>query len=325
MVLDAEAFAAIYGPEFLADLSARANLLAPPLTAAQLADHAAALREAEVIFSGWGAPLMDASFLARAPRLRAVFYGAGTIRYFTTGAFWARGIAISSAYAANAIPTAEFALASILLSLKHGWRYALAIKRRAGPVPVEWMPGAYGSKVGLLSLGTVGRLVLQRLRAFDLELLAYDPFVSPERAAQLGVRLVSLTELFRQCDAVSVHTPLLPETTGLIGAEHFKLMKSGATFLNTARGEIVREQELIEVFAERPDLTAVLDVTATEPPAAGSPLYTLPNIILTPHIAGSRSNECRRMGRAMLEEYDRWVRGEPLSWAVTPELLYQLA
>jgi phosphoglycerate dehydrogenase-like enzyme len=116
---------------------------------------------------------------------------------------------------------------------------------------------------------------------------------------------------------VSLHTPLLPETRGLIGREHFAAMKPGATFINTSRGEIVREADLIETFSRRTDLTAVLDVTSPEPPVEGSPLYTLPNVVLTPHIAGSTGRECRRMGETMIAEFDRWTAGSPLQCQVT--------
>jgi phosphoglycerate dehydrogenase-like enzyme len=97
-------------------------------------------------------------------------------------------------------------------------------------------------------------------------------------------------------------------------------MKPGASFINTARGQIVREDELIDVARRRKDLQFVLDVTCHEPPPTDSPLYTLPNVMLTPHIAGSVGTECRRMGRCMVEELQRFLDGEPLRWPVTPEL-----
>jgi phosphoglycerate dehydrogenase-like enzyme len=102
-------------------------------------------------------------------------------------------------------------------------------------------------------------------------------------------------------------------------------MKPGASFINTARGAIVREGEMIEVLRARPDLFAVLDVTYPEPPAPDSPLYTLPNVILTPHIAGSMDGECRRMGRYMVEELRRYVKGEPLRWGISRERAAVLA
>ncbi|MBW8782799.1 MAG: hydroxyacid dehydrogenase [Verrucomicrobia bacterium] len=325
VVIDHYALEVIYGDSGVAKIRERIALIAPPLTRDELLASPELLAEAEVIFSGWSAPCMDAAFLARAPRLRAVFYGAGSIRHFTTDAFWDRDILVTSAYAMNAVPVAEFALASILFSLKRGWYYTLETKRLGHFPPTVTVPGAYGAKVGLISLGMIARLLRDRLRTFDLEVWVYDPFLTPAQAEALQVKLVSLDELFRHCDVVSLHAPWLKETENLITGAHFELMKSGATFLNTARGAIVNETEMIAVLERRPDLTVLLDVTHPEPPVPGSPLYTLPNVVLTPHIAGSLGPECRRMGQLMIDEFDRWTRGEPLQWQISREKAALLA
>jgi phosphoglycerate dehydrogenase-like enzyme len=272
------------------------RLLAGPMTAREALLRPDLLAQADVIFSGWGAPRMDVSFLAAAPRLKAVFYGAGSIRYFTSDEFWARNIAVSSAYAMNAVPVAEYTLATILLSLKNFWFHSGEIKRLGRLTERIPCAGAYGSKIGIISLGMIGRLVRERLRAFDLEVLAYDPFLSADEADRLGVELVSLDDIFRQCDVVSLHTPLLKETEGLIQGRHFELMKPRATFINTARGALIQEAEMCEVLERRADLTAVLDVVWPETPAPNSPLFTLrrcsgtihPSPDRSPGVAGSR-------------------------------------
>jgi phosphoglycerate dehydrogenase-like enzyme len=277
------------------------------------------LADVEVIFSGWGAPVMDEAFLAAAPKLKAVFYGAGSIKAITPDVFWSRDIVITSAYAMNAVPVSEFTLASILLSLKRAWYYMLETKRRGAYPPSVKPPGAYGTKVGLVSFGMIGRLVRERLLPFNLDVWVYDPFLTPEQAAELNVTLVSLDDIFTHCDVVSLHTPWLKETEGMIRGRHFELMKEGSTFINTARGAIVNETEMVEVLSRRPGVTALLDVTWPEPPVEGSPLYSLPNIVLTPHIAGSQEHECRRMGQLMIDEFDRWTKGEPMRWAISKE------
>jgi phosphoglycerate dehydrogenase-like enzyme len=325
MVLDERSADLIYGPELIEEVARRTRLLAPHLTAGAAGARPDLLAEAEVIFSGWGAPRMDADFLAAAPKLRAVFYGAGSIRSFTTDAFWARGVAVSSAYAMNAVPVAEYTLAAILFSLKRGWHFCFETKRRGAYPPRSAVPGAYGSTVGLVSLGMIGRLVRERLRPFDVDVIAFDPFVTPEQATALDVEMVSLDEVFRRSDVVSLHTPWLKETEEMVRREHFAAMRPGATFINTARGAVVREADLIAVMTEREDLTAVLDVTWPEPPVPDSPLYSLPNVVLTPHIAGSMNRECRRMGRCMIDEFDRWARGEPMKWGITRERAALLA
>lgn len=325
MVLGEDPRELIYGAEGEAELAHRVEWVAPPMTADALAARLEVLREVEVIFTGWGAPTLDEALLAEAPRLRAVFYGAGSIRSTVTEAFWAREIEITSAYAMNAVPVAEFTLATVLLSLKGTWHHMVGTKLAGKRVPMRECAGAYGSKVGLISLGMIGRRVRERLRPFDMAVLAYDPFVTREQAAAMDVEMVDLETLFRQSDVVSLHTPWLKETEGMITGALLGAMKPEATFINTARGAVVRENELIEVMMARPDLTAVLDVTWPEPPVEGSPLYTLPNVILTPHIAGSKDRECRRMGRLMIDEFDRWSRGEGLKWGISREKSARLA
>ncbi len=324
-ILAATSLDLIYGEPEKRDIEARVQLLAPPLTPENAAAHPDLLRDADVIFSGWGAPKLDAAFMESVPNLKLFLYGAGSIRHFTTPAFWSRNIPICSAWAANALPVAEYTLAQILFSLKHGWHYAAEV-RRLGAHPVRWpVPGAYQSTVGIISLGMIGRRMVELLKPFDLRILAYDPFVKPEEAKALGVTLVPLDTLFRDSDVVSLHTPWLKETEGLITGAHLASMKPGATFINTARGAIVREPEMIEVLEKRPDLFALLDVTYPEPPVPGSKLYTLPNVILTPHIAGSMNAECRRMGRYMIEELDRFNAAQPLRWRVTEKMAQTLA
>ena len=317
-VLNPDAFDLIYGPDERADIAAHVDIVGPPLTAADVLADPTRLADVALIFSGWGMVPLDAALLAHAPRLAAVFYGAGSIRYFCSDALWDRGIVVTSAYAANAVPVVEFTVAQIVLSLKRVWHYTRAVRNlRAYPDGRHAVPGAYGVTVGLIALGTIGRMVAERLAAFDLHVLAYDPYIDAATAAKLGVELVSLEELFRRSQVVSLHAPWLPETMGLITGAHLAALPPDATFINTARGAIVREAEMIDVLQQRSDLFAVLDVTYPEPPAAASPLYTLPNVVLTPHLAGSLGRECRRMGRTMVEELHRYLAGEPLRWAVS--------
>ena len=318
-LLGAESYEKIYGPKEREEIAKLVDIYAPPQTAESVQANPEILADAEVVFSGWGCPTLDQRLLDAAPKLRAVFYGAGSIKQVVSPAFWERGIMITSAYAANGIPVVEFTIAEILFSLKRGWYYVRAIRELGAYPPRIRVPGAYGSTVGIISLGMIGRGVCERLRSFDVKVIAYDPYVSEAKAQELGVTLVSLEDIFTQSDVVSLHTPWLPETEGMITGEHFAMMPEGATFINTARGAVVREDEMIAVLRKRPDLWAILDVTYPAPPEPGSPLYTLPNVVLTPHIAGSLDRECERMGRYMVEELQRYLAGEPLRWQITKE------
>ena len=318
-ILEPQSYDAIYGPAERLAIERHVDLLAPPVTREFIASNPHLLKSADVIFSGWGGPMLDEAFLQAAPSLKAFFYGAGTVGYCLTDAVFKRGVIVTTANAANAVPVAEYTLATVLFSLKHGWRLMQRTRERHTFVGRDGAPGAYGSVVGIISLGTIGREVVARLRPFDLKLWAYDPFISAPEAKALGVELAPLEKLFKRCDVVSLHAPCLDETFGMITGEHLRSMKPNATFINTARGEIVRENEMIAVAKQRPDLQFVLDVTQPEPPLPASALYTLPNVVLTPHIAGSAGQECRRMGHYMVEELERFVSGKALKWQVTAE------
>jgi phosphoglycerate dehydrogenase-like enzyme len=318
-VLNTEAYHKIYGSAERHEIERLVHIYAPQQTKESVKANRSILAEADVIFSGWGMPVMDEDFLAAAPSLKCVFYGAGSIREIVTESFWGHGIVITSAYAANAVPVAEYALSQILFCLKRGWHYALSIKRERRYPPSEPAPGAYGSIVGVISLGTVGRHLIQLLQQFEVKTIAHDPYVTSDDAVRLHVELCSLEDLFRRSDVVSLHAPLLKKTEGMITGAHFASMKPNASFINTARGAIVREQEMAQILRQRPDLQVVLDVTHPEPPEPSSPLYALPNVVLTPHIAGSTDRECLRMGRFMVDELRRYVAGEPLRWAISQE------
>ncbi len=324
-LLNPQQFNNIYGPDERNQIEEMVDIIGPPLSAVTIKDHRDILAEAELIFSGWGMRQLDEEFLAAAPRLEAVFYASGSIKCFATDAAWNRGITICSAWAANAIPVAEFNLAQILLANKRAWKYSADL-RETGKMPARVSaPGNYGSTVGIVSMGMTGRLLRNYLAPFAHRVITYDPFLTDAQATELNVERVSLANLFRESDVVSLNTPLLPETIGLITGELLASMKPGATFINTARGAIVDEPSLIRVFQDRPDLTAILDVTSPEPPAPDSPILRMRNVILTPHIAGSQDHECRRMGQLMVGECRRYLANEPLQTSVTREAAARMA
>ncbi len=327
-LLSEDAFARIYGADSRREIEAQVEMVAPLQTAEMIARDPAALADVRLIFSGWGMARVDEAFLDAAPNLEAIFYAAGTVRYFVTDALLERGVRLTSGYGANAEFVAPYALAQIILSLKRTWYFAEKVRREESydPNEKEALPGLYTGVVGLISLGQVGRRVAALLRdTLPTPVLAYDPYVTAETAAALGVEPVGLEDLFRRCDVVSLHTPWLPETEGMIRGAHLASMKANATFINTARGAVVNEPEMIAALEQRPDLQALLDVTYPEPPAAGSPLYSLPNVLLTPHIAGAHNTECLRMGRLMAAELRRYLADARMDYEITREMLPLLA
>ncbi|GHB96343.1 hydroxyacid dehydrogenase [Cerasicoccus arenae] len=317
----------VYGPKECGMLEERLSVTKLPQS--DVLNDPSILAEANYIFGTWGMPMMDEGFMRAMPNLKAVFYAAGSVKAFTSDAFWESGVRLFSAWGANAFPVAEYTFAQIILCLKRAWPTIRQVWKEQSFARQQYIsdrvPGAYGSTVGLLSLGQIGRLVVDRLRTLDVEIIAYDPFVSQEDAHEMGVKICSLEEVFSRADVVTCHTPWLPQTVKMLRREHFASMKPSASFINTARGAVVDEEGLISVLTERPDITAILDVTYPEPPKNGSPFYTLPNVVLTPHIAGSIGDECRRMAQFMIAEYDRMIDDQPTRWEINRERAATLA
>ena len=270
-----------------------------------------ACKDAEAVFSSWGMPCLSADKIAEnLPRLRAVFYAAGSVQAFARP-FLERGVRVYSAWLENAVPVAEFAVSQILLANKGFFPLCRLIhspeSRQAAMARLSTFPGNFDCRVGLLGCGGIGRLVAKALSAHRLEMLVFDPFLPDERAASLGVRKTGLEEIFSTCQTVSNHLANNAETRGLLCYALFSKMLPNATFINTGRGAQVVEKDLVRALREEPGRSAVLDVTWPEPPEERSPFYTLPNVYLTPHMAGSSGLEVRRMGEAMLEEFRAWL------------------
>ncbi|WP_405667761.1 hydroxyacid dehydrogenase [Streptomyces sp. NBC_01166] len=274
------------------------------------------LAGADILVAGWDAPVV-AAHLPCASRLRAVVYAGGVAATCLAdpAAFAARGVVAANARVANSGPVAEYALAMILLAGKRVLSAGHAYRRDRGLPDRLAVPegfGNYRQTVGIVGASTVGRAVLALLRAFDLDVLLYDPTLTKEEAVRLGARPVELDELMRSSQVISLHQPLTPGTRGQIDAGRLALMRDGATLVNTARGAVVDHEALVaEVRTGRID--AVLDVTDPEPPAADSELWTLGNVVLTPHMAGSMGGELHRIGDAVAGEVERFAAGLPFA------------
>lgn len=300
----------------------------PDLVVERLDDPAAAeaLAEAEVIISGWGAPRIDAAGLARAPRLRTVLHTAGSVKHLIAPEAWERGITVSSAVDANAVPVAEYTLGAILLAGKGMFELRERFRAERGFLHGAVHPGVgnFGRVVGIIGASRIGRKVIALLRPFDFEVLLADPYVDAAEAAKLGVGLVELDDLMQRSDVVSVHAPDLEETRNLLDTSRLAMLKDGAVVINTARGRLV-DTEALSTEASTGRISAIIDVTHPEPLPPASALFDLPNIFLTPHVAGSQGNELARMGKYIVEEAERLAAGKPLARRIDPELLWRQA
>lgn len=295
-----------------------------PLTEFQSEIARAQLADTDILISGWGCPPIDETVLETASSLKLVAHAAGSVKHLIGSLVFEKGIAVTNAAAANAVPVAEYALAAILFANKSVFRFAQLYRQQRRSLELHQSfdgdCGSWRKKVGIVGASRIGRRVLELLRPHDMEILLYDPLVTAAEAAQLGTRLVSLPELMARCQTISLHAPLLTATQHMISGEMLRLMPDGATLINTARGGLI-DQAALEAELSSGRLSAILDVTEPEAPPPTSPLYDLPNVVLTPHIAGAIGSERQRLGRLVTEEIERFVGGAPLQHGLTLESL----
>lgn len=284
--------------------------------------------DADIILASWGVPKLDKELLDAMPNLKMVSYAAGTIKKIVTDEFWERNIPINSAAAANAIAVAEYTVASMVFLTKN-IRHAAALYKNDNKetfLALRDSPRGFNDiNIGLVSASYVGREVIRLLHSYNVTIAVYDPYLSKEEAAELGVQKMELNTMLAWADVVSVHAPKLPETQNLIGREQLQFMKDDSFFINTSRGTIVDYEALAEITPQK-HIEVVIDVTdPDEPLPSDSPLRELDNIFITPHIAGSRGNEQQLMGTLAVEEIKRFVTGQPLRYRVRQEDLPRIA
>lgn len=315
----------VYGKGRRQRIGEISDLYPTVLTQDNLEAHAAHVRDVRAVFSTWGMPVLDKDDLDRLPALEAVFYAAGSVKRFAPPLL-DRGIIVMSAWAANAVPVAEFTLAQILLANKGYFRNTHACSSPEARAGAFRGPGNFGETVAVLGAGRVGRTLIGLLKGFALHVIVWDPFLGSAAAAELGVEKIgTLKEAFSRALAVSNHLANVEETQGLFTRELFEAMRPDAVFINTGRGATVVEPDMIAVLQARQDLTALLDVTCPEPPAPESPLWNMPNVHLSAHLAGSIHDETVRMADVCIEEFLAWEQDKPLQYAVTREMLATLA
>ncbi len=319
----------VYGAERTEAISRRIHLVQPDpvIEPESLLSNLVETSGVNVLFSTWGMPSLTVEQIdEHLPHLQAVFYAAGTVGNFA-GPLLERGVTIVSAWRANAVSVAQFTVAQAILAMKGYFRnlreYDLS---KASYTAAHRGKGAYGETVALLGAGAIGRMVVELLRPYDVHVIVWDPFLDESSALALGVEKVeSIAEAFTRGYVVSNHLADKPETEKMISADALRLMRPDATFINTGRGRTVDEPALVSLLTDRPDLTALLDVTHPEPPGIDSPLTELPNAYITSHIAGTIGDEVHRMADLCIREFDRFIAGQPLHHSVTREMLKLLA
>lgn len=290
-----------------------------------LLDHAA---EAEVIISSWGTAALDAEVLGRAAKLKLVCHAAGSIRLIVTDALWDRGIIVTSAAPAIAYGVAEFCLGLMLTASKRVHWQALATREGLWKEAAKSFGGGfeiYQQNIGIIGAGHIGRHLIRLLRNFACNVLVYDPYLSAEGAGELGVQKAdTLDELFATCRAVSLNAPTNEGTRRMLRGSHFAALQPGSLFINTAGSIQIDEPEFVAEL-RKGRFIACIDRCAEEPCAPDHPYRTLPNVLLTPHIAGVMAENRLRIGTFVVDEIERYIEGQPQRYRVTQEALARMA
>ena len=278
----------------------------------------AALADADALLVR-SATKVDAEALAAATRLKVVARAGVGLDNVDVPAATARGVMVVNAPTSNIVSAAEHAIALLLSAARH--IPAADASLRQG----QWKRSSFtgvelsGKTVGIVGLGKIGQLVAQRLASFDVALVAYDPYISPARAAQLGIELLTLDDLLGRADMISIHLPKTPETVGLIGKDQLALTKPGVIVVNAARGGLIDEDALAEAVRSGHVGGAGIDVYETEPTTA-SPLFELERVVVTPHLGASTDEAQDRAGTDVARSVQLALAGEFVPDAVNVQV-----
>lgn len=311
------------------DIAKRVTVLPYVVDSTNLEEHKEELKDVEIILATWEISVFTKEQIQKYfPSLKAVLYAAASVQRFARP-YLELGIQVSSAQAPMAISVAEMTLA-LIIECSKGFFVSNPMYRktrdysRCHKFITTTYPGLYEqTPIGILGMGAIGRLVTKYLSAFDVKVLAFDPFLSEEEAKELGVEKTSLENIFKECDVISNHIANRPETVGMLKYEHFSQMKPTAAFINTGRGAQVVEEDLARAMREVPTRSAVLDVTTEEP--YNGELWDLENVYILPHIAGFSRKEVWRFPDFVIRQIDHLLANEPLEGTVTLEKLKTMA
>ncbi len=321
----AEEFFHVYSDEVLDAIQHLVDLYPAPVYLSQFQEKLELLQKAEILLSNWGMPeLSQQDVLRYFPNVKAVFYAGGDVRHFASP-YFQMGARVFATGSANAVPAAEYTLAQILLAAKGVQRatrnYLDEDSYHESRKNVAMRPGNFHTTVGIIGVGRVGSRVAELLRNFDVTVYACDPFLTPDRARNLNVHIMSMEEIFQYCDIVTCHLPVWSNLNRIIDEDMLSSMATNATFINAAQGEVIDQEALIRVMRDRPDLTAILDSTNPYVLPGDHPLHHLNNVFLTPHIAGSFGGELERMGEGIVAALRACLNDQPSEHEVFRDIM----
>jgi phosphoglycerate dehydrogenase-like enzyme len=290
------------------------------------AELAARIRNFSIVVTGWGTPTFTDEVLNAAPDLQLIAHSAGSIRKMLPPPVFERGIQVTHAAAAIAPAVADLTLLLIMTMLRRVYQadrmlHGSGAWNEAKPPMGEEIAG---QRIGVVGAGYTGQQVIALLQAVGARVWVCDPYLSEARAVQLNVHKADLDDLFASCRVVTLQAPVTEETMRMVGGRQLQLLQDDGIFINTARGLLV-DQAALRSELESGRIRAALDVFDPEPLPPDDPLRRLDNVFLTPHIAGASRQARFRQGSAMVDEIERFLKGEPLHYPVTQDMLAIMA
>lgn len=278
-----------------------------------------AVRDCDAIITGWGSPTVTYDML-KDSNVKVLAHTGGSVGTVADQSLYENGIRVISGNPIYARSVAEGVIAYMLTGLRRIPYYVNEV--RGGGWHGEqgfYSEGLLDRTVGIIGLGAISRYLIEMLKAFHVKVKIYSSHtIDPQYLADNNTQQVSLEEIFRTCQIVSLHSALTPKTEGMIGKEHFDLMQDGALFVNTARGHVVREKEMIEVL-KTGRIRAVLDVYHKEPMEADNPLRTLKNVYCMPHMGGPTLDRRPVVTMMLADDLIRFENGAPMEGEVSSE------
>ena len=307
-----------FTPEVKAYLEERFEVIYSPLNRLIKAEEIALYtQDADVIMTGWSHPMMDAKALENTA-IKLIAHTGGSVADYVSDEVYAKGIRVISGNEMYAESVAEGAFAYMLAGLRRVPEYMGQVKNGGWTLPgPDLSQGILDQTVGIIGMGAIAKNLIKMLKPFRVKLKLYsgypidEAFLKENNAVQ-----ASLEEIFSTCRVISVHSALNERTKGLIGKEHFDLLQDGAIFVNTARGAIIREEEMIEALQEN-RFRAVLDVFCQEPLAQDSSLRTMDNVYCMPHMGGPTADRCPNIAMRLADDIQRFANDEALQYEIT--------
>ena len=307
-----------FSPEARAYLESCGQVTYSPLDRHPLPEEFAQYAaDADVLMTGWGHPMITADLL-KGTSIKLIAHTGGSVADYVSSEVYDMGIRVISGNELYAESVAEGALAYMLLALRSMSDYVQEVRSGGWTLPQE-TEGLLDQTVGIVGMGAISRKLIRLLSMFRVKLKLYSSHpIDPQYLSEIGAVQVSMEEIFSTCKIVSLHSSLNDQTRGMIGKRHFDLMQDGAIFINTARGAIVREDELIEALKEN-RFRAVLDVYEKEPLAVDSPLRTLPNVCCMPHKGGPTTDRRPIITMRLADDIGRFANAEPMQHEIAPD------